>query len=156
MMQTLRGMQVRCESNAPHPPHEVGGYTTTGWGDLSRFCPGTDYPLVALKLGDAMTPSYVQWDDDLKEREHFMTEQCIYCDSELEHGPDDVPASDDDAAWNAIATQHQDSCEWVITRAFNDHWQDCVVCLQEGISRLGIGRNPAGWMLCKTCKEDVS
>lgn len=40
---------------------------------------------------------------------------CLYCDVEVPER--DVPPVDDDEAWEELAAEHGDSCEWVRTRA---------------------------------------
>jgi hypothetical protein len=44
--------------------------------------------------------------------------ECLYCnkliDADLES---DVPAVDDDDAWQALAREHDVDCEWIETRA---------------------------------------
>jgi hypothetical protein len=52
-----------------------------------------------------------------------LTCRCLYCGRdvrwrEVEGNPSEaVPASDDDEAWDEIAAEHEDDCEWAMTRA---------------------------------------
>ena len=44
------------------------------------------------------------------------TTTCTYCGAEdVTDGP--VPASDDTAAWERLAVEHEPGCEWIATRA---------------------------------------
>lgn len=40
---------------------------------------------------------------------------CIYCGAEA--CSNDVPDVDDEEQWDALASEHADDCEWVLTRA---------------------------------------
>lgn len=42
--------------------------------------------------------------------------ECAYCGA-MHTPPETVPALDDDAAWSALADDHDSNCEWVLTRA---------------------------------------
>jgi hypothetical protein len=41
---------------------------------------------------------------------------CIYCGAEIENSQE-VPAVQDDAAWETLARKHAEDCEWIATRA---------------------------------------
>ncbi len=45
-----------------------------------------------------------------------MTEECLYCRCQIENA-DTVPAINDDEAWEKLAVDHADDCEWILTRA---------------------------------------
>jgi len=49
---------------------------------------------------------------------------CLYCGAEVSDLS--VPDLHDDAAWRALAGAHQESCEWVATRAhrLDSHGRD--------------------------------
>jgi hypothetical protein len=56
--------------------------------------------------------------------EEPSTFECAYCGYAIEGDVDyqgvsqePVPTVDDDEAWQYIAKQHADDCEWVMTRA---------------------------------------
>lgn len=42
---------------------------------------------------------------------------CAYCGRTIDGPEPEVPASDDDAAWERLAEEHSEGCEWVETRA---------------------------------------
>jgi len=43
-------------------------------------------------------------------------EHCLYCFAEVaDHEP--IPAVDDDEGWYALALDHTEQCEWILTRA---------------------------------------
>ena len=42
--------------------------------------------------------------------------ECVYCFCMVSHG-DTAPDQDDDEAWEELATEHADDCEWILTRA---------------------------------------
>lgn len=43
-------------------------------------------------------------------------EECADCLADVDSGLG-VPAVSDDEAWEDLATQHRDDCEWIATRA---------------------------------------
>jgi hypothetical protein len=43
---------------------------------------------------------------------------CAYCNNDVPIL--DVPAPDDDDAWDELSKQHADDCEWVLTRAHHN------------------------------------
>lgn len=45
-----------------------------------------------------------------------LTHRCIYCDRAVPHR-ETVPPATDDEAWDELATEHYEDCEWVATRA---------------------------------------
>lgn len=45
-----------------------------------------------------------------------QTEECVYCNAEVQHRAD-VPATADDETWVKLANEHDPSCEWIATRA---------------------------------------
>lgn len=50
--------------------------------------------------------------------EWVVYSHCAYCNEKLRHDPAEVPAADDDEAWEKIASAgHAPGCEWVETRA---------------------------------------
>jgi len=42
--------------------------------------------------------------------------ECLYCHAEVED-TEQVPAVDDEAAWEKLAQDHAPDCEWIVTRA---------------------------------------
>lgn len=42
--------------------------------------------------------------------------KCIYCERMVSFWPE-VPASNDEEAWEELATEHDTDCEWIATRA---------------------------------------
>jgi len=46
--------------------------------------------------------------------------ECHYCRRELTADQDaPVPAVGDDEAWEDLAEEHDEDCEWILTRAHN-------------------------------------
>lgn len=43
-------------------------------------------------------------------------ERCTYCEREVDHG-DEVPDGADDERWDEIAEQHEEWCDWILSRA---------------------------------------
>lgn len=62
------------------------------------------------------------------------TYECAYCIStRVVHQT--APATGNDAAWRALAAEHDESCEWIATRAHTldlVSWRRVPLCLQSG------------------------
>jgi len=53
----------------------------------------------------------------LEKQEESLYEECAYCGKEIPAHKLEVPAEDDEEAWEALAKYHRDWCEWITTRA---------------------------------------
>ena len=87
-----------------HPRRDrVGDWDSTGWGEAWRAIddPTANHGECREAYLDALFADRVA---------------CVYCHANgLLDEP--VPAEDDDAAWERMATEHQPGCEWIATRA---------------------------------------
>lgn len=88
----------------------LGDYFHGGW--TSRDAADEAFDANPEDPGDA--DSYPPTDVNLDSRGRRLGE-CAYCRREVVAG--EVPDPDDDAAWEELADQHDDDCEWVATRA---------------------------------------
>ena len=54
-----------------------------------------------------------------REVEEELTERCAYCDRDIPYRNPELgqPSDSDDEAWDELAENHDEDCEWVCTRA---------------------------------------
>ena len=55
---------------------------------------------------------------DLGYAQRFEPTECVYCDAAVTADTDaPVPANAADTAWAELASEHNEDCEWIATRA---------------------------------------
>jgi hypothetical protein len=82
--------------------------------DLHEFRLTIDRILPAFGYDEESAIDWLWGDGDYQPR--INAAACAYCGALVLNGIE-VPASDDDAAWAKLATEHAAGCEWIVTRA---------------------------------------